>query len=362
MTPSQEKSDSPPTILVTGAAGFIGSAVVREALKRGYRVIGIDKLTYAGNPASLEGLSPSGLFELIEADILDRATVSGVFREHRPCGILHLAAESHVDRSIDGPGDFIRTNIEGTFHLLEVAREYFEATKNESPFRFHHISTDEVFGDLEDTAERFHELSRYDPSSPYSASKAASDHLVRAWSRTYGLPTVMTNTSNNYGPRQFPEKLIPHMILTALSGNPLPVYGDGAQVRDWIYVEDHAAGLLDVFEKGVPGETYNLGGNSERRNLEVVETICLLLEELVPERKREGLNRYSDLITHVRDRPGHDRRYAIDSGKVERDIGWSPTETFEIGIRRTVEWYLENEAWWRPILTGDYRLSRLGEG
>jgi len=355
-------TDSPQVLFITGAAGFISSSVVREALRRDYRVIGIDKLTYAGNLASLDEPSLSPLFQIVEADISDRPALSTLFRDHRPCGILHLAAESHVDRSIDGPGDFIRTNIEGTFHLLEVARGYFEAEKRPSAFRFHHVSTDEVFGDLEGAGNRFHEASPYDPSSPYSASKAASDHLVRAWGRTYGLPVVVTNTSNNYGPRQFPEKLIPHMILAALAGKPLPLYGDGAQVRDWIYVEDHAVGLLDVFEKGVTGETYNLGGDSERQNLEVVEMICRLLEELAPGCKVAGLVRYTDLITYVRDRPGHDRRYAIDSGKVKGAIGWKQAETFESGLRRTVQWYLENEAWWGPVLSGGYRLARLGNG
>lgn len=347
------------TLLVTGAAGFIGSAVVREAVGRGYRVLAFDKLTYAGNRASLAEFEGSPQFVFVHADICDRAAVRAQMAAYRPVGILHLAAESHVDRSIDNPGDFIRTNIEGTYRLLEESRHYLASPSNMG-FRFHHISTDEVYGDLEGADDLFTEETPYDPSSPYSASKAASDHLVRAWGRTFGLPVLVTNCSNNYGPRHFPEKLIPHMILNALHGKPLPVYGDGSQVRDWLYVEDHARALLDVFERGGIGETYNIGGHNEMKNLEVVENICSLLEEMASERKPEGVAAYRDLITFVPDRPGHDLRYAIDASKIERELGWTPHETFDSGLRKTVRWYLDNETWWRPILDGSYRLERLG--
>lgn len=346
------------TLVVTGAAGFIGSAVVREAIARGYRVVALDKLTYAGNLASLAELEDSPQFVFVQADICDGPAIREILSTHRPVGILHLAAESHVDRSIDSPGDFIRTNIDGTYRLLEESRHYLAGS--DGGFRFHHISTDEVYGDLEGTEDLFTEETPYDPSSPYSASKAASDHLVRAWGRTFGLPVLVTNCSNNYGPRHFPEKLIPHMILNALHGKPLPVYGDGSQIRDWLYVEDHARALLDVFERGGIGETYNIGGHNEMKNLEVVERICALLEELAADRKPEGVAAYRDLVTFVTDRPGHDLRYAIDASKIERDLGWTPRETFDTGLRRTVQWYLEHESWWLPILDGSYRLERLG--
>jgi len=275
---------------------------------------------------------------------------------------MHLAAESHVDRSIDGPSDFIDTNIVGTFNLLEATRHYFESLEEDKreQFRFHHISTDEVYGDLAGTDDLFTEQTPYSPSSPYSASKAASDHLVRAWGRTYGLPVIITNCSNNYGPYHFPEKLIPHMILNALHGQPLPVYGDGSQIRDWLYVEDHAKALIKVVTDGEIGETYNIGGHNEKTNLEVVETICDLLEELAPE-KPAGVSNYRDLITFVKDRPGHDVRYAIDASKIERELGWVPEETFETGLRKTVQWYLDNRQWWQRVLSGAYRLERLGE-
>ena len=285
----------------------------------------------------------------------------GSYRRSDPNKIMHLAAESHVDRSIEGAGDFIQTNIVGTFNLLEAARAYFETLDHDEKanFRFHHISTDEVYGDLENITDLFTETTPYAPSSPYSASKAASDHLVRAWHRTYGLPTIITNCSNNYGPYHFPEKPIPHMILNALAGKPLPVYGDGGQVRDWLYVEDHARALIQVVQEGVVGETYNIGGHNEKTNLEVVHAICDLLEELHPD-KPAGVNQYRDLIEHVKDRPGHDHRYAIDASKIQRELGWTPQETFESGLRKTVQWYLDNPEWWQSVLGGDYQLARLG--
>lgn len=351
------------TILVTGGAGFIGSAVIRHLIDNtSYEVANLDKLTYAGNLESLGAAADSSRYAFHQVDICDGTALDRVFAEFRPTAVMHLAAESHVDRSIDGPAEFIQTNIFGTYSLLEAARRYWnslEAEDKES-FRFHHISTDEVYGDLEGTDELFTETTLYAPSSPYSASKASSDHLVRAWQRTYGLPTLITNCSNNYGPYHFPEKLIPHMILNALAGKPLPVYGDGAQIRDWLYVEDHARALVEVVTNGQVGETYNIGGHNEKRNLEVVETICVLLEELAPE-KPEGVVRYRDLITFVKDRPGHDLRYAIDATKIERELGWVPQETFESGLRKTVAWYLENREWWQRVLTGDYRLGRLGD-
>jgi len=350
-------------IVVTGGAGFIGSAVVRHLIENTtYEVANVDKLTYAGNSESLVPVSDSSRYRFYQVDICDAAALNGVFAEFQPNVVMHLAAESHVDRSIDGPAEFIQTNIVGTYSLLEAARRYWNALSNEDKdtFRFHHVSTDEVYGDLEGTEESFTETTPYAPSSPYSASKASSDHLVRAWQRTYGLPTLITNCSNNYGPYHFPEKLIPHIILNALAGKPLPVYGDGSQIRDWLYVEDHARALLEVATIGEVGETYNIGGHNEKRNLEVVETICDLLEELAPEKPR-GVSRYRDLIIFVKDRPGHDLRYAIDASKIERELGWAPRESFESGMRKTVQWYLDNRDWWQRVLSGDYQLGRLGE-
>lgn len=348
-------------ILVTGGAGFIGSAVIRHLVgNTTHEVVNLDKLTYAGNLESLGSAADSPQYRFYRADICDALTLDRVFAEFQPTAVMHLAAESHVDRSIDGPADFIQTNIVGTYTLLEAARRYWNSLEPaaKSAFRFHHISTDEVYGDLEGTDDLFIETTPYAPSSPYSASKASSDHLVRAWQRTYGLPTIVTNCSNNYGPYHFPEKLIPHMILNALAGKPLPVYGDGSQIRDWLYVEDHARALVEVVTRGEVGETYNIGGHNEKRNLEVVETICALLDELKP--AVDGCS-YKELITFVKDRPGHDRRYAIDASKIERELGWKPQETFESGIRKTVQWYLDNRQWWERVLNGSYQLGRLGE-
>lgn len=350
-------------ILVTGGAGFIGSALARLILQRtNYCLVNVDKLTYAGNLDSLSDVDSSQSYSHEQVDICDAKALDRVFKQHRPDFVMHLAAESHVDRSIDGPADFIDTNIVGTFNLLEAARHYYESLEEDKrdQFRFHHISTDEVYGDLEGTDDLFTEQTPYSPSSPYSASKAASDHLVRAWGRTYGLPIIITNCSNNYGPYHFPEKLIPHVILNAIHGKPLPIYGDGSQIRDWLYVEDHAKALIKVVTEGEIGETYNIGGHNEKTNLEVVETICDLLEELAPE-KPAGVKNYLDLITFVKDRPGHDARYAIDASKIERELGWVPEETFETGLRKTVQWYLDNRQWWERVLSGAYRLERLGE-
>ncbi|PWC14636.1 dTDP-glucose 4,6-dehydratase [Brenneria corticis] len=349
-------------ILITGGAGFIGSALVRHILtETPDSVVVVDKLTYAGNLASLAPVADSDRFAFEQVDIGDRPALDRLFAEYQPALVMHLAAESHVDRSIDGPAAFIETNIVGTYALLEAARHYWQslAPVEQAAFRFHHISTDEVFGDLHGTDDLFTETTPYAPSSPYSASKASSDHLVRAWLRTYGLPTIITNCSNNYGPYHFPEKLIPLVILNAVAGKPLPVYGDGAQIRDWLFVEDHARALYKVATQGVVGETYNIGGHNERKNIEVVQTICDLLEELTPN-KPAGVQRYRDLITYVKDRPGHDMRYAIDAGKIERELGWRPEETFESGMRKTVRWYLDNEAWWRSVQDGSYTGERLG--
>ena len=351
-------------ILVTGGAGFIGSAVVRHIVQNTpHTVVNVDKLTYAGNLESLAPVShdPRHIFEKV--DICDAAEVARVFAEHRPDRVMHLAAESHVDRSIDGPAAFIQTNIVGTYVLLEAARSYWRELPEpqRADFRFHHISTDEVYGDLEGPEDLFLETTPYAPSSPYSASKASSDHLVRAWQRTYGLPVLITNCSNNYGPYHFPEKLIPLMILNALAGKPLPVYGNGDQVRDWLYVEDHARALYLVLMEGKVGETYNIGGHNEKRNIEVVRTICELLETLRPE-KPAGVARYEHLITYVADRPGHDLRYAIDAGKIQRELGWAPEETFETGLRKTVQWYLDNPTWCRHVQDGSYQRERLGAG
>lgn len=352
------------TILVTGGAGFIGSAVVRHIIQdTPYHVVNLDKLTYAGNLESLNSVSDSPRYQFEQADICDRSAMERIFAQYRPDVVMHLAAESHVDRSIDGPAAFIETNIIGTYTLLEAARNYWNALEPQAKaaFRFHHISTDEVYGDLDGPDSLFTETTPYAPSSPYSASKASSDHLVRAWRRTYGLPTLITNCSNNYGPFHFPEKLIPLMILNALAGKPLPVYGKGEQIRDWLYVEDHARALVKVATEGAVGETYNIGGHNERKNIDVVHTLCDLLEELVPN-KPAGVAHYRDLITYVADRPGHDLRYAIDASKIAHDLGWVPQETFESGIRKTVIWYLENETWWRRVQDGSYAGERLGLG
>ena len=349
-------------ILVTGGAGFIGSAVVRHIIENTQdSVVNVDKLTYAGNLESLESVENNLRYTFEQVDICDAKALARVFEQHKPDAVMHLAAESHVDRSIDGPAAFIETNIVGTYTLLEVARAYWNTLSNEgkTAFRFHHISTDEVYGDLEGTDDLFTETTPYAPSSPYSASKASSDHLVRAWLRTYGLPTIVTNCSNNYGPFHFPEKLIPLMILNALDGKPLPVYGNGQQIRDWLFVEDHARALYKVVTEGKVGETYNIGGHNEKANIDVVRTICQLLEELVPN-KSKGVVKYEDLITYVKDRPGHDVRYAIDAAKIGRELGWKPQETFESGIRKTVEWYLNNKKWWTRVLDGSYNRERLG--
>jgi dTDP-glucose 4,6-dehydratase len=349
------------TILVTGGAGFIGSAVVRELINNSrHQVINLDKLTYAGNLESLASVVDNPRYQFVQADITNAEQMDRILSDTQPDIIMHLAAESHVDRSIDGPADFIQTNIVGTYTLLEAARKYRDSLKSSNAavaedFRFHHISTDEVYGDLEGTDDLFTETTPYAPSSPYSASKASSDHLVRAWGRTFSMPVVITNCSNNYGPYHFPEKLIPLMILNALAGKPLPVYGDGQQIRDWLYVEDHARALILVALDGKLGETYNIGGHNEKANLEVVQTICDLLQELVPQQSS-----YRDLITFVTDRPGHDHRYAIDARKIQRELGWTPQETFETGLRKTVQWYLDNKTWWQKVQDGSYRGERLG--
>lgn len=341
-------------ILVTGGAGFIGSAVVRLAISRGHAVVNLDALTYAAcldNVASISG-DPSYAFEKV--DIRDAEAVQKVFQAHEPDAVMHLAAESHVDRSIDGPGAFIETNVNGTFNLLQAARSYWEAKGNPENFRFHHVSTDEVYGSLGATGQ-FTEETPYAPNSPYSASKAASDHLVRAWHETYDLPVVITNCSNNYGPFHFPEKLVPVVILNALAGNPIPVYGQGVNVRDWLYVEDHADALLKVLAEGQVGRSYNIGGENEARNIDLVKLICTILDELKP-----GPKPYADLITYVSDRPGHDLRYAIDPTRIRTELGWRPSVTLEEGIRKTVRWYLENEKWWRALQTRDGVGERLG--
>ncbi len=347
-------------LLITGGAGFIGSALVRWiASSTAHEVVILDKLTYAGNLSSLDNFHNTSRCKFIHGDIVDAELILATLNQHRPDAIMHLAAESHVDRSIDGPAEFIQTNVVGTFQLLSAARTYWDSlgTEDQANFRFHHISTDEVYGDLEGPGSFFLETTAYQPSSPYSATKAASDHLVRAWGRTYGLPVIITNCSNNYGPYQFPEKLIPHMILNAMQGKPLPIYGEGNQVRDWLYVDDHARALLVVLEQGKIGETYNIGGHNEKTNMEVVKTICELLAEAL-----DTDEDYSKLITHVEDRKGHDQRYAIDASKISAELNWVPEESFATGMKKTVRWYIDNQPWWKAILDGSYQLNRLGAG
>lgn len=344
-------------ILVTGGAGFIGSAVVRHIINStNDYVLNLDKLTYAGCLASLNDIDKSPRYKFVKADICNLEQCKLIITEFQPDIIMHLAAESHVDRSIDGPKEFIDTNIIGTYNLLEISRDYYQSLNadRKNQFRFHHISTDEVYGDLEGTSDLFTEETAYAPSSPYSASKASSDHLVRAWQRTFNLPTVITNCSNNYGPYHFPEKLIPLTILNALKGKPLPIYGDGKQIRDWLFVEDHARALLLVATTGKTGETYNIGGHNEKQNIEVVKTICKHLEELAPDKPKD-ISMYTDLITYVTDRAGHDVRYAIDASKIEKELGWKPEETFNSGLRKTVQWYLDHPSWWQSILDGSYQ-------
>jgi dTDP-glucose 4,6-dehydratase len=351
-------------ILVTGGAGFIGSSVIRHIIQdTHHNVINLDKLTYAGNLNSLVTIEGSDRYCFEKVDICNPFEVAQVFSDSYPDAVMHLAAESHVDRSIDGPGDFINTNLVGTYTLLEAARKYWFGLNDtaKKAFRFHHISTDEVYGDLKSPNDLFREDTPYAPSSPYSASKAGSDHLVRAWGRTFGLPIIITNCSNNYGPYHFPEKLIPLVIINALRGKSLPVYGKGTQIRDWLFVEDHSRALIKVVTEGIVGETYNIGGHNEKQNIEVVQAVCELLDELRPS-AHKGIKKYEELITFVQDRPGHDIRYAIDASKIERELGWRPEETFESGLRKTVEWYLNNEVWWKSVLDGSYQGERLGLG
>jgi len=348
--------------LITGGAGFIGSAVIRHLIQNlNQQVINVDKLTYAGNLESLETVSNSPLYTFEQVDVCDKEELQRVFNQYQPDKIMHLAAESHVDRSIDGPAEFIQTNIVGTYNLLDISKQYWNnlPEQRKSTFRFHHISTDEVYGDLHGTDELFTEETPYAPSSPYSASKASSDHLVRAWYRTYNFPIVITNCSNNYGPYQFPEKLIPLVILNAISGKPLPIYGKGDQIRDWLHVEDHAKALIKVIQEGEIGETYNIGGHNEKTNLQVVQTICDILEKIHPPTHITP-NTYHDLITFVEDRPGHDVRYAIDASKIDNKLGWKPKETFETGIKKTVQWYLDNNKWCDNVKDGSYQGERLG--
>lgn len=346
-------------ILVTGGAGFIGSNLVRQLLDQtSHHVINLDKLTYAGNLSSLDSCQDDPRYSFIQADLCDPVVLGSIFEKHAPDAVMHLAAESHVDRSIDGPGDFIHTNILGTYHLLQAALTHYRSLSpaKQSAFRFLHVSTDEVYGSLEPDSPGFSETTPYSPHSPYSASKASSDHLARAWFDTYGLPVLVTNCSNNYGPYQFPEKLIPVVILKCLRGEPIPVYGKGENIRDWLYVGDHCSALRTVLEQGTPGETYNIGGNNEQTNLNLVKSICAILDELHP-----GLKPYASLIAFVTDRPGHDLRYAIDPTKIRTRLGWEPAETFETGFHKTIQWYLDNREWWQDILDGSYQLERLGK-
>ncbi|MDO6678415.1 MULTISPECIES: dTDP-glucose 4,6-dehydratase [unclassified Shewanella] len=349
-------------ILITGGAGFIGSTLIRYLLAHTQEsIVNLDALSYSGNLDSLKDVANSERYHFVHADICDANSLKQVFAKFKPTAVMHLAAESHVDRSIDNASAFMQTNIIGTFTLLEVCREYWNtlATDAKTAFRFHHISTDEVFGDLDSDELPFSEQTSYKPSSPYSASKASSDHLVNAWQRTYGLPVLVSHCSNNYGPYQFPEKLIPHTILNALAGKPLTVYGNGLQVRDWLHVEDHVRGLYQVLTHGEVGQSYNIGGLNQVTNIDVVNSICALLEQLAPEAK-QGCQSYAELITYVDDRPGHDSRYAINASKIQSQLGWQPEHDFHLGLAATVKWYIDNPSWWQQILTGDYRLNRLG--
>ena len=351
-------------ILITGGAGFIGSALVRYLISEtDNEIVNLDKLTYAGNLDSLLPVSDSPRYHFEQADICDRAALDRIFATYQPDTVIHLAAESHVDRSIDGPGDFIQTNLVGTYTMLEASRSHWANLDGSAKagFRFLHVSTDEVYGDLVGSDDLFTEDTSYDPSSPYAATKAGSDHLVRAWGRTFKFPVLITNCSNNYGPYQFPEKLIPHMILNALQGKPLPIYGDGSQIRDWLHVDDHARALFRVLTTGESGETYNIGGLNEKKNIDVVKEICSILDELVVD-KPAGLNHFEELITYVKDRPGHDERYAIDASKIDAELDWTPAEDFTSGIRKTVVWYLDNSEWWQRVMDGSYRLERIGAG
>jgi len=347
------------TLFVTGGAGFIGSAVIRQAIEEGRKVVNIDCLTYAANLENLTSLSASPLYKFEAVNINDMVAVTELFKTYKPEAIMHLAAESHVDRSIDGPTAFIETNIIGTFNLLAASKLHWETLTGDAKnsFRFHHVSTDEVYGDLSETDPAFTETTAYDPSSPYSASKAASDHLVRAWHRTYKLPIVITNCSNNYGPYQFPEKLIPVVILKCLNGEAIPVYGKGDNIRDWLYVDDHADALLTVLDKGALGQTYNIGGNNERRNIDLVRTICRIMDDIAP--RSDGAD-HDSMITFVTDRPGHDRRYAINATKIKQELGWEPSVSFDEGFETTVRWYIDNRAWWEPLLSRDKVGSRIG--
>lgn len=350
-------------ILVTGGAGFIGSNLIQQIIaETDHEVVNLDKLTYAGNLASLESVQENPRYSFERVNLCDAVAVREVVERTSPCAVMHLAAESHVDRSIDGPGEFIQTNILGTFNLLQAALGYWQSLKGDAKenFRFQHISTDEVYGSLSENDPGFSEVTPYDPHSPYSASKASSDHLVRSWADTYGLPVLVTNCSNNYGPYQFPEKLISVVILKCLNKEPIPVYGKGENVRDWLYVSDHCSALRTVLDKGKPGRTYNIGGNNEMRNIDLVRLICSILDELVPLTTDANVSKYENLITHVTDRPGHDMRYAIDASRIRDELRWEPCETKESGFRKTVQWYLDNQDWWQAILDGSYRLERLG--